>query len=193
MLKFESSLQFHPLTPNRWDDFADLFGANGACGGCWCMYWRVTAQEFGARKGKGLRNDMKRLVEDGAVPGILAFDGGVPVGWCSVGPREVFPRLAKARTLKPIDDQPVWSVVCLFIARDYRNRGVSTALIEAAAAHVRKEGGGIVEGYPYDYRDRDRPSAPAFVWTGLYQSFERTGFEEVARPSGVRVIMRKRV
>ena len=33
------------LTPKLWPDFERLFGANGACGGCWCMSWRIEKGE----------------------------------------------------------------------------------------------------------------------------------------------------
>jgi len=193
MTKTTTRFTFHPLTPERWDDFVTLFGSRGACGGCWCMHWRETARQFAERKGAKNKAAMKRLVGKGIVPGIIAYDGDRPVGWCSLGPREDFVRLATARTLKPIDDKPVWSIVCLFVDREYRNRQVSTALVEAAAVFARKQGATLVEAYPYDYRHNEKPLPPPFVYTGLYQTFERAGFAEVARPSKTRAIMRRKV
>ena len=29
-----------PLSCDDWTTVAALFGTNGACGGCWCMWWR---------------------------------------------------------------------------------------------------------------------------------------------------------
>src|SRR5690242_5253190 len=34
-------LTIRPLTPDLWPALEDLFGDNGAVGGCWCMYWRI--------------------------------------------------------------------------------------------------------------------------------------------------------
>ena len=119
------TLSFHPLTPTRWHDFELLFGPRGACGGCWCMYWRRTRPVFEKGKGAGNRRAMKAIVEQGREPGILAYAGQTAVGWCSVAPREEFIRLGLSRILKPVDDVPVWSISCLFINRDYRNRGIS--------------------------------------------------------------------
>lgn len=193
MDKTLAHLSFHPLTPARWGDFARLFGTRGACGGCWCMYWRLRGKAFQQAKGANNRAAMKRLVDGGAVPGILAYDGERPVGWSSGGWREEFPRLANSRLLKPIDTVPVWSIVCLFVEKSYRKQGVSTALIGAAAEFAARQGATVVEGYPYDYRNRVEPSPPPFVYVGLYQSFERAGFTEAARPSEVRAIMRRKV
>ncbi len=99
-----------PLTVERWDDLERLFGDNGACGGCWCMWWKQTGSEFERMKYEQNRQAMHLLVESGRVPGLLAYVNDVPVGWCAVEPRENYPRLSRSRTLKKVDDTPVWSV-----------------------------------------------------------------------------------
>jgi GNAT superfamily N-acetyltransferase len=181
-------LEFHPVTPERWGDLERLFGERGACGGCWCMYQRLKRAEFEAQKGEGNRLAMKEIVDSGVVPGILAYDAGRPVGWCSVAPREHFSTLARSRILKPVDDQPVWSIVCFFIDKEYRRRGVSLALLRAAVDYVRQSGGSIVEGYPVEPRKPRMPDP--FVWTGLAGAYRKAGFVEVARRSETRPIMR---
>jgi GNAT superfamily N-acetyltransferase len=130
---------------------------------------------------------MKKIVASGEVPGLLAYSGAEPVGWCCVGPREKFPRLENSRILKPVDDQPVWSITCLFVAKPYRRCGVSTGLLQAAAKHAARRGARIVEGYPYDPAER---WPDPFVWTGLASAFRQAGFQEVARRSKQRPIMR---
>jgi len=65
-----------PLTPDRWDDFETLFGECGACGGCWCTFWRQPRSAFNANKGAGIRRLMLRIVNDGPPPGILGFLDG---------------------------------------------------------------------------------------------------------------------
>jgi GNAT superfamily N-acetyltransferase len=182
------SLSFHPLTPARWGDFEQLFGSRGACGGCWCMYWRRPRPAFERGKGAGNRRAMKALVESGTEPGILAYTGKRAVGWCSVAPREEFIRLGSSRILKSVDDVPVWSVTCLFIDRDYRNRGVSVALLKAAIDFVAKRGGTVVEGYPVEPKTAALP--PAFAWTGIAAAYLRAGFREHRRGSATRPIMR---
>ena len=179
---------FHPLTPERWPDFETLFGERGACGGCWCMWWRQTRSEFEKNKGAKNRRAMKKLVSSGQVPGIIAYAGGEPVGWCAVQPRESYPSLERSRVLKRVDEQPVWSITCFFIARTHRGQGVSAALVKAAIAHARKHGAQIVEGYPVEPKKDRMPDA--FAWTGLPAAFEKAGFIEVARRSPTRPIMR---
>ena len=184
----KSTLAFHPLTVERWDDFEKLFGARGACGGCWCMYWRRTRPAFEKGKGAGNRRAMKALVQSGTEPGILAYSGDRAVGWCSVAPREEYIRLGSSRILKPVDDVPVWSISCLFISRDYRNRGVSVALLRAAIDFVAARGGTVVEGYPVEPKSAEMP--PAFAWTGIASAYLRAGFREHRRGSATRPIMR---
>jgi len=150
-------------------------------------HW-LKRSEFERRKGAGNKRSMKAIVRSGEVPGILAYDGETTVGWCAVGPRESYPVLDRSRILKPVDDKAVWSVVCFFIRKEYRDRGFSVRLLKAAADHVRRMGGTILEGYPTE--PRKGRMAAAFAWTGLASAFRKAGFREVARRSDTRPIMR---
>ena len=183
-----AELEFHPLTPDRWSDFEQLFGERGACGGCWCMWWRLKGSEFEQQKGEGNRRAIKAIVDSGEVPGILAYAEDGPVGWCSVAPRDHFSRLGRSRILKPIDDKPVWSIACFFVEKGFRNRGLSVQLIVAAVEYAERHGARVVEGYPVEPK-KDRMS-PTFVWTGLASAFKKAGFVECARRSETRPIMR---
>ncbi|HUK14064.1 MAG TPA: GNAT family N-acetyltransferase [Thermoanaerobaculaceae bacterium] len=181
-------LEFHPLTPDRWADLEALFGPRGACGGCWCMSWLLPRREFDLGKGAGNRAAFRSIVAAGDEPGILAYAGGAPVGWCAVAPRERYVRLERARTLARVDDAPVWSIVCFFIAKGFRRSGMSVALIAAAAAHARERGATMLEAYPVEpYADR---MPAAFAWTGTASAFRKAGFVEAARRSRTRPIMR---
>lgn len=182
---------FHPLTPDRWGDLELLFGPRGACAGCWCMYWRLKRSEYTAGSGEGNRRAFRKIVRSGEVPGVLAYSGGDPIGWCALAPRESYPALVRSRVLKPLDDEPVWSVTCFFVARGYRRKGVTSALLDAAAALARKKGARLLEGYPVE--PREGKMADAFAWTGLAASFRKAGFHEVARRSATRPIMRRRL
>ncbi len=181
-------LEFQPLTPERWAHHEALFGEHGAYGGCWCMWWRSTRREFEERGGEGNRRAMKALVESGEVPGILAYLGGEPVGWCSVAPRKQYGSLERSRVLKRLDDIPVWSIACFFVARGYRGQGIAEALIQGAVEYVRNQGGRVLEAYPTQPREGRLP--PVSSYMGLPSMFERAGFVECSRPSKSRVIMR---
>jgi len=181
-------LKVHPLTPKRWLDFEKLFGGHGAYGGCWCMWWRSTRREFEERKGEGNRKALKAIVDSGNAPGILAFLGKEPVGWCSVAPREEFSSLERSPVLKRLDDQPVWSIVCFYVGKGFRGHGIAEALIGGALDYVKRNGGFIVEAYPTP--PKKTPLAPASSYMGLPAMFARSGFVECARPSQSKVIMR---
>ncbi len=184
-----SSLEIHPLTKDRWQDFEILFGKRGACGGCWCMFWRLSRPEFERGKGEGNRRAMKALLAQGEVTGLLAYEGDVPVGWCSIAPRGQFSGLQRSRILQPVDEQPVWSLTCFFVAKSHRHRGISVKLLRAACDYAKKNGGKIVEGYPIE--PKKGSMADPFVWTGLASAFKQAGFEECARRSETRPIMRR--
>jgi GNAT superfamily N-acetyltransferase len=179
---------FHPLTSDRWTDFETLFGERGACGGCWCMLWRLKRSEFERQKGQANKESMRSLVASGEVPGILAYATEGPVGWCAIAPRESYPGLERSRVLKRIDEKPVWSVSCLFVKKEHRNQGVSVQLLRAAIAHVKQQGGTVVEGYPVEPSTERMPDV--FAWTGLVAAFQQAGFVECARGSPTRPIMR---
>lgn len=182
-------LSYQPLTSEIWDDFAKLFGPRGACAGCWCMWWRLSAKEFETNAGEANRIAMKKLVESGYTPGLVIYAENQPAGWVAVAPREDLPRLARSRILKPVDGQPVWTVNCLFVHKDFRRQRLTRFAIEAAVAHIKSQGGKIVEAYPKDLQGKVQ--AAAFIWNGIASTFEKTGFSEVARRSETRPIMRR--
>jgi len=183
-----SALEFFPLTSEWWTDLEKLFGKQGACGGCWCMWWRLKRSEFEKQKGEGTKRALKRIVELGEVPGILAYANGQAVAWCSVAPREAYPALERSRTLKRVDNKPVWSIVCFFVAKPFRRKGITGKLLRAAIEYVRKQGGKIVEGYPVEPKKEKMPDG--FAYTGLAPTFRKAGFVEVLRRSEKRPIMR---
>jgi len=181
------SLEFQPLTQDRWADFEELFGKHG-CGGCWCMWWRLSRREFAEGQGEGNRRAMKAIVESGEVPGILAYSEGKAVGWCAVAPRERYGSLERSPVLKRLDDAPVWALVCFFVAKAYRGTGVVRELIRGAVEYVKSQGGKVVEAYPTEPRRGQLP--PVSLYMGLPGTFERAGFVECARPSKSKVVMR---
>jgi len=182
---------FRPLTKETWHAFSKLFGTNGACDGCWCMWWKQNTNEYNAGRGESNRKAMMQLVMAGESPGLLAFSHqGEVCGWIAVAPRSNYKRLQNSRTLKLVDDQPVWSITCFFIHRNFRGMGIGSKLIKAALAFVKQQGGTIIEAYPtIPEEDRVRSGA---IFTGVPQIFERHGFTQVGS-GGKRIIMRKQV
>jgi GNAT superfamily N-acetyltransferase len=182
-------LSIRPLTPARWKDFEALFGPRGACAGCWCQWIRRTSAEHRGTASEANKRAMKRLVDSGEVPGLLAYEGKKAVAWAALGPRSGFKRLETSRVLKPVDGEPVWSAPCFFVAREARGKGATTALLLAAADRARKQGAKVLEGYPVDPKGRKIP--PAFAWWGLEPAFRKAGFREAVRRSPARPVMRK--
>ena len=185
----KSAIRVEPVTPARWGDIEALFGARGACAGCWCMWWRLRRSEWTKGKGEGNRRALRSLVAKGAPTGLVAYAGDEPVGWVAVAPRDDYPGLDRSRTLKPVDDRAVWSVTCFFVTRAHRRRGVSVKLLEAAAREARAHGAECLEGYPVEPKKDSVPDL--FVFTGLAGAFRKAGFREVARRSETRPIMRR--
>jgi GNAT superfamily N-acetyltransferase len=181
-------LDFHPVTPERWQDLEKLFGPRGAIGGCWCMWWRIKRAEFEKQQGDGNHETMCSIVDSGKVPGILAYSAGEPIAWCSIAPRGEFSVLDRSPVLKRVDHQPVWSIVCFFMAKDYRHQGLSAIMLQAAVEYASQHGARIVEGYPIEPKVDRTPDIYAF--TGMASTFKKLGFQEVARRSGSRPIMR---
>jgi GNAT superfamily N-acetyltransferase len=155
------------------------------------MFWRVRGKAFGQGWGSKNRAAFRRVVTKGPPPGLLAYVGKDPAGWCALAPRADYERLAHSKVLAPVDDRSPWSVTCFYVARKHRGTGLTVALLRAASEHARSRGAKILEGYPID-TGRGRAANP-WVYTGLPSAFEKAGFREVERRSKTRPIMRRRL
>jgi GNAT superfamily N-acetyltransferase len=144
--------------------------------------------KFRQSKGEKNKRAFKKIVASGEVPGIIAYFNGEPVGWCALAPREIYPLLENSRVLARVDAEPVWSVVCFFVAKPFRGRGITSQLLKAAVGYAQKQGARIIEGYPVEPRKGRMPDP--FVYTGLVSGFRSAGFVEVLRRSETRPIMR---
>lgn len=179
---------FHPATEDRWPDLERLFGPRGACAGCWCMWWRISRKEYEAGRGQGNRLALQALVREGREPGLIAYQGAEPAGWCSVAPRPEYAALERSRVCRRLDAEPVWSLPCFFVARAFRGQGLMTALARAACAHAAARGARIVEAYPTVPEGRQLQDVSSFL--GVPSALAAAGFRECARPSRARAIYR---
>ena len=175
----------HPLTPERWPDFAALMMSRFDTRRCWCMALRLETS-YRHRTPEANRRSMKRIVDTaGAPPGVLAYVDGEPVGWCAVAPRTEFRRINRSRALAPVDDAQAWAVVCFYVLRRARRQGVSRALLEAAVALAAAHGARLVEAYPVE--------GTRNPFRGYASLFREAGFREVARRQANRPVLRRRL
>ncbi|NVO19056.1 MAG: GNAT family N-acetyltransferase [Bacteroidetes bacterium] len=189
MNPLEGQLSFEPLSIENWNSFVHLFGKNGACGNCWCMYYRLTKSEFTEGKYEDRNKEaMKELVWSGKPTGILAFYEGEAIAWAAFAPRKDFDKLEKSRVHKRIDNQETWSVPCFFVHKNFRKLGVSVELLKGIINIARQKGIAIIEAYPTIPTTEKLPDS--FAWIGLYKSFERAGFIIVDQTSKNRPMVR---
>ncbi len=185
----DPTVEVHPLTSERWPDLEAVFGPNGATSGCWCIWFRQTNAGYERDRGEPNRQALRAIVESGAVPGLLAYVDGVPAAWVAVEPRDRYPRLARSRVTKPVDEQEAWAIPCFLTHRGFRGLGLQARLLEAAAAWAAGHGARLLEGYPVE-PPRDRVDDAA-GFHGFASTFAACGFEEVARRTPTRPIMRR--
>jgi GNAT superfamily N-acetyltransferase len=179
-------LAIRPLTPSLWPALEALFGKSGASNGCWCMYWRI-GPEYHKRPREKNKSAFRRIVKQGPAPGLLAFDGERPIGWCQLTPRQDLTWLHRKQALEPVDGVPAWAVSCFYIRRPYRRRGIMTALIVEALKAAKRANAPALEAYPVDTA---QPGSTSNVFTGTASTFRRLGFRAVARRQPSRPIMR---
>ena len=189
-------LTTHPLTPERWPDLEAVFNAKGCsvARGCWCMYYRVSGAQpwpsSGSPRAQASRAAFRKIVDSGEPPGLIAYAGTEPVGWVAFGPREVYPKLQRSPVMKPVDDKPVWSIVCFVVPPQHRGQGVAHALLRGAIAYAREQGATLLEAYPVDRIGR---LGDETLWFGPKSMYDRAGFEVVARRKAARPVVRRRL
>lgn len=185
--------QIRQLKPSLWPDVEKLFGENGACGGCWCMWWRhPKGEKWNDVKGATNKRRFKRLVGAGKAHGALAYHEGEPVGWVSFEKRLELPRLNRSPSLKCDDAEAVWSIPCFYIHRDWRKQGIASQLLRQAVKFLRRRGARIVEGYPVSSKYGKKIPA-AFAYTGIVPMFANAGFHPTDKRKTWRQRMRKNI
>jgi GNAT superfamily N-acetyltransferase len=184
----EENIRVEVMTSERWDDLVKLFGAHGASGGCWCMYFRLPGREFSENKGAANQQLFHEVIASGQPVGLIAYCQDEPAGWIAIAPREAYPRILKSRNYKPVDEQKVWSISCFYTARKFRGKGITRTLIQSALKFAGDHQVEWVEAYPVDTHETKIQDASAY--TGIYDTFIEAGFTEVARRSPSAPIVR---
>lgn len=183
----------HPATSDRFEDFADVINPNRRASHCWCLSHRLRAQDI-AELGEGNREKaMRALCDRPNPPGVVTYLDGVPVGWCNIGPRSEIPRLVHSSLIRPVDDLPVWSIMCVVVRGGFRKRGVTGPLLQGAVEYAKANEAPAVEAYPVDPPGR-MDTTMAFV--GTRSMFQKAGFRVIGTTNAVasnmpRLIMRR--
>lgn len=208
-------IEIRKLTPDLLDAYLDFFDnrafSDGSPNGpCYCTAFSMSAARIreelflpAQRNGggpaewrKAQRNCAVRMVQGGEIQGYLAFEHGIPVGWCNVNDRLRYARVGAFDLTDGLADEPcpdrlaegeIKSVVCFEIAPGARGRGVASMLLEKACADARAEGYAFIEAYP----ESGEPS-PARAFTGPRRLYEKAGFTVTAQKGGM-LVMRKRL
>jgi GNAT superfamily N-acetyltransferase len=162
-----NTFSWKPVTSENFSDLATLFGERGGRAGCWCMRWRLPREQFESCKGESNRRALESGIADRKIHGVIGYINNIPGAWCSIGLRDDFRELGISELLAPVDDQPVWAITCLFIARAFRRKGISDLLLAAAVEYAKEKGAKIVEGYPLS------PNTLCDRYTGLKYSSKK--------------------
>ncbi|GAB3961330.1 GNAT family N-acetyltransferase [Streptomyces sparsus] len=149
---------------------------------CWCLSYRIPSKLNNELRGPARGEYVGELCRRQPPPGVLAYDGGEPVGWAAVAPRSDT-SFARSRTIPRVDDLPVWSLWCVRVRPGHRKRGISHALIAGAVEFARSHGAPVVEAYPLDNGDARVDTTMAYA--GLRKNFERAGFRHAADTTSV--------
>ncbi len=181
-------LKFQSLTIDNWNQFEELMGERGGCGGCWCMSPRLSSKEFSENKYSGNKKLMQDLVNANKPTGLIALYKNEPVGWIALAPREDYSRIERSRALKRIDSKQVWSITCFFVKKEFRKMGLSQLLIKGAVDYAKKNKIKTLEAYPVIPYSNRVPAA--FLWFGVLSAFTNNGFEVVQQNSKSRAMVR---
>jgi hypothetical protein len=188
------AFEVHPVTPDRVDDFAAVTNPNRRATHCWCLSHRLVAREVEELGGGDREEAFRALCARPNPPGVIGYADGEPVGWCSIGPRAENTRLTRSKLIRPLDDLPVWSIICVVIRGGHRKKGHTTPLIEGAVAYAAAKGAPAVESYPVDPGSGRIDLTMAFV--GTRAMFAKAGFEVAGTTDALaskmpRIVMRR--
>ena len=161
------SLQVAPATKDRFDHVAALLAPRRPGTPAFsCLTYRVTSSEFNRLRGEERPARLRSFFDAKLAPGVIAYDDGVPVGWCAFGPRSEMGRLQRSKTIPQIEDHPVVSIVCFVVCADHRRQGVARLMLEAATDYLATHNVQTVEQYPIV--NDGRTISGSFAYVGWY-------------------------
>ncbi|MFD1717929.1 GNAT family N-acetyltransferase [Georgenia deserti] len=198
MTTAEGIITVIPANEASWDDIQAVLGTRGTGALCQCQRYKLAPGEsFAGSPAEERAHRLREQTDTGhpessTTSGLLAYLGGLPVGWCAVEPRPHYTGLIRAfrvpwegRFEDPTDPD-VWALTCVFARARYRRRGVSRALVRAAVEYARQRGARALEGYPMT---TTRAIAEE-LHVGTVRTFAEAGFREVSHPTPRSVVMR---
>lgn len=180
-----TDMNFQEVTQERWGDLESLFEGRGGPSHCWCMVWRPKPKGGGGRLDNAAKKiALRGFVDAGTPVGLLGYEGGEPVAWCSIAPRDAYRRMSRIPDPDGIAPADVWAVACFFAVRRLRGTGITRRLIAAAVSLARSKGAAMVEAYPVD------PDSPSYKFMGTVPAFQSMGFECAGAEGKRRRVMR---
>jgi GNAT superfamily N-acetyltransferase len=174
----DQHIYIRPVDHTNWPDFESLFQAKGGPSYCWCMAWRMTKEELKDNNSASRKRFIQQRVGSQTPIGLLAYVDKQAIAWCSVAPRESFQRLGGQQ---PLDK--VWSIVCFFIKKEFRKKGLTARLIEEAKKYAKQQGANYLEAYPVE------SDSPSYRFMGFIHTFEQAGFRFVKKAGTRRHVM----
>lgn len=148
------------LEPSRVEDYLSLFDPDSANGVvCYCTRWNMTREEIDrrimepvkkneAQLGQISREIAAEMVRSGKIQGYLAYENGVPVGWCNCANKKSYTFLARHVTAGDEEEEKIKSIVCMKVIPEKNFFRVGSALLASAIKRAREEGYSFIEAYP---------------------------------------------
>jgi GNAT superfamily N-acetyltransferase len=177
----KDALTVRPLTAARVDDVKTV--TRGTWGSqCWDLFPRLTGPQQRAlriagsatpaveRRRREILAKLARRRRSSA--GLVAYLGGEPVGFVSLGPRLDFARIAGSRATPPLAEAN-WVIPCITVRRGHRGQGVAVAMLHAAVAYAGVRGAPGVEAYPRAGAARVHDD---YAFIGTEAMFRKAGF-----------------
>ncbi|WUJ72718.1 GNAT family N-acetyltransferase [Kribbella soli] len=179
-----------PADPDSWPDVATVMGERGDPSRCFCQYFRLRGKAWSESSPAANREGLKQQVCNAEhPPGVLAYDGSTPIGWCAVAPRTAYPRIVASPNWRT-DHPEAWVITCFVVPVGNRRQGVAGELVHGAIELAQSYGASSVEACAVDTGVAGRiPSAD--LYRGPLSVYLGAGFTEVSRTSPQWVLVRR--